>query len=206
MSSEHRAGIADDPDLDWVAAADLERVDVDLDQLCGRDVERDAGPVGGGDPVAEPAADGQDHVGVLRHRVAGDRAHVPARPRVEVVIGGIAPLPMKECVTGAPTCSATAISASLASAAMTPPPARMTGRSAQASRESAAATALLVSTAAAVGSPAMRGRRGVLAQLGLQVLRDVEQDRAASAFEHRVEGLAEHASETGRGGSVATTA
>src|ERR1700724_2415767 len=72
-----------------VVLADVEAVDVYLNQLRRRaDVERDPRPVGGGDPIAEAASNGEDHVGLLRHLVAAYRARVSAGPGVELVFLG----------------------------------------------------------------------------------------------------------------------
>ena len=62
-----------------VVLADLARVDLELDQLRGRDGEGHAGPPRRGRPVDESAADAQDHVRVRRQRVADGRARVADR-------------------------------------------------------------------------------------------------------------------------------
>ena len=68
--------VADQPDLDRVVLADLARIDVELDELRRRDVERDAGPVRRGRPVGEPVADRDDDVGRDGQLVARRRCGV----------------------------------------------------------------------------------------------------------------------------------
>ncbi|MNX06738.1 hypothetical protein D3C86_364100 [compost metagenome] len=83
-----RAGVADDADIDWIALADLLRVQIDLDQLRAGDVEGVLGPPGAAVRLAEGCADGQDDVGRAR-RVIGD-ARAPDAGRAQrqgVVLG-----------------------------------------------------------------------------------------------------------------------
>ena len=83
-----RLGVAEDADFDGIVLADLEAVDIDLDELGFGDVEGDARPIGGGDAVAEAAADGEDDVGLAGAGIAGDGAEIPAGPGEERMILG----------------------------------------------------------------------------------------------------------------------
>src|SRR5437762_2854348 len=75
----------DDPELGRIVAADLLRVDVDVDQFRGRDVVRVARHPRRAVDVGEAAAEREDHVGVprgLRRRVLAPAAGDPEVERV----------------------------------------------------------------------------------------------------------------------------
>ena len=61
---EERLGVADDADLDGVVAADLFRIDVDLDEARRRHVVDVAGKPRAGMQIVEAGADGENHIGV----------------------------------------------------------------------------------------------------------------------------------------------
>ena len=168
-------------DLDRVVLPDLARVDVELDQPRRRDREGDALPVGGRRPVREAVADREEDVGRRGERVPERRCRVADVWPVSSCVSSIAPLPFHVVTTGAPSRSASAVTSAQASARIAPPPATITGRRAVARSVGGALDVVGRGPDPAARLALFGIRQHDLGGFGLDVHRQVEEDRARAA-------------------------
>ena len=104
--SQHGPGVRGDADGHGIVAAELVDIDVDVDELRRRDVERCARHPTRRDPVVEPDADGEQHIAVFAASFPGSVPFRPTPPSTSSWRASIAPSPLGAKTTGIPSRSA----------------------------------------------------------------------------------------------------
>ena len=190
--AEHRLGVAENANLHRVVLADLEAVDVDLDQLGRRDIEGDTRPVRRRNAIGKAAADGQDDIGGPRHGVARNGTEVAAGAGEEVVVLGETALAHERRGDGRADELGDRLQFRggfrLDDAAAREQD-RALGLEQKVDRPG---DIVRVAEGSRLGTPFLSISQRNLGGLGLDILRHVEQDRALASFQHGVEGLLKH--------------
>ena len=186
--------IADDADLHGIDLSDLDRIDVDLDQIRdGGIAERVLGSPRAAVRLAEGSADRKDDVGFERGRIG--RAAYPRCPSCQVQADGLRETRLCPSASSRPELPGArpALCSSLdASLKATPLPAKMTGRAAVVRSRAASAMPSGRPGSAPVRRPPCHGAGLCVHLAGEHIHRHVDQHRARPARLRQIERARHH--------------